>query len=83
MLGHANSLLQVICCPRETVGSLKYRVLDNDLGYNLIFNNQVLEDDSKMLTDYGIKDGSTVRLAYFNNMGFYRDLKTFRLNNHS
>lgn len=78
----SNSLLQVVCCPQETLGSFMYRVFDNDFVYKCTFNNQVLDDNSKLLTEYGIKDGSIIYLAFCNDMGFQNESKTFHLNNH-
>lgn len=82
MMDPSNSLLQVVCCPQETLGSFMYRVFDNDFVYKCTFNNQVLDDNSKLLTEYGIKDGSIIHLAFCNDMGFQNESKAFHLNNH-
>lgn len=77
------SVLQVVCCPQETLASLKYRIIDNDFAYKCIFDNKELDDNFKLLTDYGIKEGSTIRLTWDRSRVRLRirDPKTFHLNN--
>lgn len=62
--------LEVLCIPTDAVLTLKneiYRAhgLFSNF-YTLSFNGQELDSDLRMLKDYGIEDGSVIKLAHWN-----------------
>lgn len=73
--------LELKCRPSATVLTLKTKIFEAcglfDCFYKLHCDGVELDNDTKMLNDYGIKDGSIIRLTHWNDPGLFGEKKKF------